>query len=162
MATEASASRPRRGAAFALGRLVSRMCTDDEDGASLALARIGVALVVTTALLGHVGAVAEYFSDASELRGAWAKSAFSTRWSPLFVWAEPWQARALFGVGVVAQAQERGRAPARPCQTYHQSHTPPPAHWHHEHRIHHLSLPLPLLLLLLPLPWSKNSLCTYP
>lgn len=102
MPTEASSSRPRRGVASALGRLVSRMCTDDEDGAALALARIGVGLVVTVALLGHVGAVAEYFSDASELRGMWAESAFSTRWSPLFSWSEPWQARALFGVGVVA------------------------------------------------------------
>ena len=81
---------------------VARLLTEMEDGAALALCRIGVVAVLTVSLLSHVGAVATYFSDASPVANNWARHAFPSRWSLFFTVHEPNAVRAVFGVGVLA------------------------------------------------------------
>ncbi len=53
-------------------------------------------------MLTHVGAVAEYFSDASMISGPEARKAFHSRWSIFFLLPSPGAVQAIYAVGVVA------------------------------------------------------------
>jgi hypothetical protein len=85
-----------------IGRVVGATMLDREDPGALGLMRIVLVTVFTLALLTHVGAVAEYFSDASVLAGEFARKAFDSRWSLFFHVTDPWAVRAIFAIGVVA------------------------------------------------------------
>ncbi len=90
---------PRRGL---VGRALDRALFELEDPAALGLVRILVVAVMTASLLAHVGAVADYFSDASPLFGIYARRAFPTRWSIFFWIRDPWAVRAVFALGALA------------------------------------------------------------
>ncbi len=93
----------RQGGAWAQPRgVVPRLLTNMESGEALALCRIGVVTVLTASVLAHVGAVADYFSDAAPLFGTWARAAFPSRWSLFFHLSSPGWVRALFAVGALA------------------------------------------------------------
>jgi hypothetical protein len=85
-----------------IDRFVGATMLDREDGAALGLLRVVVVTIFTLALLTHVGAVAEYFSDDSMLAGRFARKAFESRWSLFFHVTDPWAVRAIFCVGAVA------------------------------------------------------------
>lgn len=85
-----------------LARLVGKTMLDREDPAALGLLRILLASVFTASLLTHIGAVDEYFSDASSIGGPAAREAFHSRWSIFFALGEPWMVRTIFAVGVLA------------------------------------------------------------
>jgi len=85
-----------------VARVVDAALAGDEDPTALGLCRIALVSVFTLSLCSHIGAVDEYFSNASMLGGEFARQAFHSRYS-LFLWFdEPWQVRTIFGVGVVA------------------------------------------------------------
>ncbi len=73
-----------------------------EDPEALGLLRIVLVAVFTASLCTHVGAVAEYFSDASPLFGRYARSAFPSRFSLFFYVRDPWAVRAVFAAGLLA------------------------------------------------------------
>jgi hypothetical protein len=83
-------------------RIVGATMLDREDPTALGLMRIVLVAIFTLALVTHVGAVAEYFSDASVLAGPYARKAFHSRWSLFFYVTDPWAVRAIFALGVVA------------------------------------------------------------
>lgn len=85
-----------------LARLRDALFTGEEDPGALGLCRIALVTVFTASMLAHVGAVAEYFSDASELAGSFAREAFHSRLSLFFHVREPWAVQAIFGIGVAA------------------------------------------------------------
>jgi hypothetical protein len=85
-----------------LSRLVGKTMLDHEDPAALGLLRILLVSVFTASLLTHVGAVDEYFSNASTIAGPAAREAFHSRWSIFFTFGEPWMVRSIFAVGVIA------------------------------------------------------------
>lgn len=85
-----------------LDRVAGKLALDGEDPTALGLLRIVLVTVLTTSLLTHVGAVADYFSRDAVLFGPWAREAFPSRLS-LFFWVDaPWAVRAIYGLGVVA------------------------------------------------------------
>ena len=78
------------------------MLTGEEDPTALGLVRIALVSVFLASMLTHVGAVAEYFSDASPIAGKFAREAFSERLSLFFYVTEPRAVQAVFACGVVA------------------------------------------------------------
>lgn len=83
-------------------RALDAALAGDEGPTALGLCRIALVSVFTLSLCSHLGAVDEYFSNASMLSGEFARQAFHSRLS-LFLWFdEPWQVRTIFGVGVMA------------------------------------------------------------
>ena len=60
--------------------ILQRLVLEEEDPEALGLLRILLVFVFTLALLAHVGSIAEYFSDASMIRGRYARMAFHSRW----------------------------------------------------------------------------------
>lgn len=85
-----------------LARLRDALLTGEEDPTALGLCRIALVAVFTAALLAHVGAVGEYFSDASPLAGRFARECFHSRLSLFFYVREPWAVQAVFAAGVLA------------------------------------------------------------
>jgi hypothetical protein len=83
-------------------RFVDRALLGREDPTALGLLRIALVAVLTANMLAHVGAVAEYFSDASPLFGDYAREAFSERLSIFFYVRDPLAVQAVFALGVVA------------------------------------------------------------
>ncbi len=73
-----------------------------EDPEALGLLRIVLVAVFTASMLTHVGAVAEYFSDASPLYGEYARRAFPSRFSLFFYVRDPWAVRLVYAGGVLA------------------------------------------------------------
>ncbi|RMG99852.1 MAG: hypothetical protein D6705_02005 [Deltaproteobacteria bacterium] len=73
-----------------------------EDPEALGLLRILLVAVFTASMLTHVGAVAEYFSDASPLYGDYARRAFPSRFSLFFYVRDPWAVRIVYAAGVLA------------------------------------------------------------
>jgi hypothetical protein len=92
----------RTGPIERINRIVGATMLDREDPTALGLMRIVLVAIFTLALVTHVGAVAEYFSDASVLAGPYARQAFHSRWSLFFYITDPWAVRAIFALGVVA------------------------------------------------------------
>jgi hypothetical protein len=92
----------RTGPIERINRIVGATMLDREDPTALGLMRIVLVAIFTLALVTHVGAVAEYFSDASVLAGPYARKAFHSRWSLFFYVTDPWAVRAIFALGVVA------------------------------------------------------------
>jgi hypothetical protein len=92
----------RTGRMERINRIVGATMLDREDPTALGLMRIVLVAIFTLALVTHVGAVAEYFSDASVLAGPYARQAFHSRWSLFFYITDPWAVRAIFALGVVA------------------------------------------------------------
>jgi len=85
-----------------VARVLDAAVAGDEDPTALGLCRIALVSVFTLSLLGHIGAVDEYFSNASMIAGDFARQAFHSRLS-LFLWFDDiWAVRVIFGVGVVA------------------------------------------------------------
>ncbi len=85
-----------------VARVLDATVAGDEPPAALGLCRIALVSVFTASLVGHIGAVDEYFSNMSMLAGDFARQAFHSRLS-LFLWFEaPWAVRSIFAVGVVA------------------------------------------------------------
>lgn len=96
-------SSERRGGTPAVsGGIVGCLLTNMERGEALALCRIGIVSVLTASLLAHLGAVTSYFSDASPLFGAWARTAFPSRWSLFFHLSSPEWVRTVFVIGALA------------------------------------------------------------
>ena len=95
----AQAPADRRGR---LARLRDALLTGEEDPTALGLVRIALVSVFLASMLTHVGAVAEYFSDASPIAGKFAREAFSERLSLFFYVTEPRAVQAVFACGVVA------------------------------------------------------------
>lgn len=91
------AARPGRWA-----RAIDAVFLAPEDPRALGLCRIALVAVFTASMLAHVGAVAEYFSDASRLFGAWAREAFPSQWSIFFYVESPWAVGLIFAIGVLA------------------------------------------------------------
>ncbi|HGG57449.1 MAG TPA: hypothetical protein ENK31_06600 [Nannocystis exedens] len=83
-------------------RFVDRSLLGREDPTTLGLLRIVLVTVFTANMLAHVGAVAEYFSEASPLFGQWARQAFPGRLSIFFVVESANAVRAIFALGLVA------------------------------------------------------------
>ncbi len=83
-------------------RFVDRTLLGREDPTALGLLRVVLVAVFTANMLAHVGAVAEYFSQASPLFGEWAKEAFPGRLSIFFVVESVTAVRAIFALGLVA------------------------------------------------------------
>ncbi len=102
MPTPSAATPLEPAARGPLGRALDRALLDLEDPTALGLTRILVVAVMTASLLAHLGAVGEYFSDASPVFGEYARRAFPTRVSIFFWIRDPWAVRAVFGLGVVA------------------------------------------------------------
>ncbi len=73
-----------------------------EDPTALGLLRILVVSIFTLSLLSHVGAVADYFSDASMVGGDAAREAFHSRWSLFFRVSSPAAVQVCFAIGVLA------------------------------------------------------------
>ncbi len=86
----------------AFDRMLGRALLDRERPEALALVRILVASVLLVAMLTHIGAVADYFSDASVLAGSFAREAFPTRFSVFFYVGNAWAVRGIFALGVLA------------------------------------------------------------
>ncbi|MEZ4452248.1 MAG: HTTM domain-containing protein [Nannocystaceae bacterium] len=83
-------------------RFIDAVFLGEEDPAALGLCRIALVTVFTLSVLSHVGAVAEYFSDASRLFGSYAREAFPARGSIFFYVTDPWAVRGIFALGVLA------------------------------------------------------------
>ncbi len=83
-------------------RFVDRALLGREDPTALGLLRVVLVAIFTANMLAHVGAVAEYFSEASPLFGEWAKQAFPGRLSIFFVVESTAAVRAIFALGLVA------------------------------------------------------------
>ncbi|HWB77729.1 MAG TPA: HTTM domain-containing protein [Nannocystaceae bacterium] len=83
-------------------RVLDRVWLAPEDPTALGLVRIAVVAVLTASLLTHVGAVADYFSNASPLFGEWARDAFPSRFSILFYIESPWAVRLFFAIVAIA------------------------------------------------------------
>jgi len=83
-------------------RLLDATLLRQEDATALGLLRVVLVSVFTLSMLTHVGAVAEYFSDASMLSGNYAQRAFHSRWSIFFWFPSPLAVQCIFGLGVVA------------------------------------------------------------
>ncbi len=79
-----------------------RLVLEEEDPTALGLLRVLLVTVFTTALLAHIGAVGEYFSDDSMINGEYARKAFHSRWSLFFYVQAPFAVRTIFAIGVVA------------------------------------------------------------
>jgi hypothetical protein len=85
-----------------LARALDAAVAGDEAPTALGLCRVALVSVFTLSLVSHVGAVDEYFSNASMLGGEFARQAFHSRLS-LFLWFDdPLAVRGIFAVGVVA------------------------------------------------------------
>ncbi|MEZ4383295.1 MAG: HTTM domain-containing protein [Nannocystaceae bacterium] len=83
-------------------RFMDRALLGREEPTALGLVRVALVAVLTANMLSHVGAVAEYFSDASPLFGPYAREAFPERLSIFFYVQSPSAVRAVFAAGVVA------------------------------------------------------------
>ena len=83
-------------------RMLGATLLDREDPTALGLVRVVLVTIFTLALVTHVGAVAEYFSDDSVLAGRFARQAFDSRWSLFFTVTDAWGVRAIFALGVLA------------------------------------------------------------
>lgn len=96
---EPSSGAPRPGR---WTRFIDAVFLGSEDPTALGLLRIALVTVFTLSVLSHVGAVAEYFSDASRVFGPYAREAFPSRWSIFFHVTDPWAVRGVFAIGVLA------------------------------------------------------------
>lgn len=85
-----------------LRRFVDAALLGREDATALGLFRVVLVSVFTLSMLTHIGAVAEYFSDASMLAMPHARKAFHSRWSVFFYVSSPGVVQAIFAVGVLA------------------------------------------------------------
>lgn len=85
-----------------LARLRDAALSGREDPTALGLCRIALVAVFLASMLTHVGAVAEYFSDASPLAGKFAREAFHSRLSLFFYVSESAAVQAIFALGVAA------------------------------------------------------------
>lgn len=85
-----------------IDRAIGRVLLDPEDPTALGLVRIAIVSVLTLSLLTHVGAVADYFSEASPLHGEYARQAFHSRLSLFFYVESVPVVQGIFALGVVA------------------------------------------------------------
>lgn len=83
-------------------RAIDAVFLAPEDPTALGLCRIALVAVFTASMLAHVGAVTEYFSDASRLFGPWAREAFPSHASIFFHVEAPWAVGIVFAIGVLA------------------------------------------------------------
>jgi len=82
--------------------LIERLWLAEEPATALGLCRVLLVAVFTASMLSHFGAIDEYFSASSMVFGEHARRAFPSRWSLLFYVDDPWAARAVWMVGVLA------------------------------------------------------------